>query len=119
MVLLVSTLNTVRLQRAICGVGQEAALKKATNDEAAIKLDQKEQFLGLARGGGHDSEQRHRSINCIVQLGVQERQEMGGWLGWSRAGSGLDPPDKCTSPGGVGGVFRKMEDSLFPGHDTK
>lgn len=74
----------MRLHRAICGVGQEAALTKATKDEAAIKLDQKEQFLGLARGGGCDREQRHRRINCIVQLGVRGRQEMGGRLGWSR-----------------------------------
>lgn len=85
MVLLVSRVSIVRIQREIRGAGQEEAFKNATKDEVVIKLDQKEGFLGSARGGGHGSEQRHRGTSCRAWLGALESewQEMRGRVGWS------------------------------------
>lgn len=115
MVLLVSRVSIVRIQREIRGAGQEEAFKNATKDEVVIKLDQKEGFLGSPGEEG-----------MAVSKGTEALAAEHGWGHWRvsgrRCGEGwagacLDPEGKCTSVDRR--VFRKVEDSLFPGHDTK
>lgn len=69
----------VRIQMGICGVGQEAAFKKAAKDEVAIKLDSSglpgKESMAVSKGSG--------ALIALRSWGTGEWQEMGGRVGWS------------------------------------
>lgn len=116
MVLLMSRFNTVRIQREYVGWGRKQHSRKQQKMKGQLLVSwiRKKRFLGLAREGGHGSEQRLQGINCTTWLGARERGRR-----WEEEGAGacLDPAGKCASADRH--VFRKVEDSLFTDHDTK